>query len=418
VAQVVFLTLFLGLVSGRQTVALQVNGDVHAIRLVLDGTDIAKMTAAPWQATIDLGAAPRPRELVAIALDANGEEIARTSQTINLPHPAAEVQIVVHDGRVSLKATHFTYSKVTSSSVKLDDKPLPVDATLTTKLPANLDMKKPHVIAAEVQFADGATARRETVIGGQFGETLPAQMTPVAINGTNADCLGEQRAHVTTIENPDATVILIRDPDPTLLRARILAAYSQSNHLDYRVIGQVGSLGATTRIQPLWPVAQKVGNGGIGPIAVLFPFGAVIEPSKGGVLYLMTQVVPNKGQWNGPRRWADAVAVAGARAMQGGHRRAVILILGDADDASIYDPVAVRGYLAAIGVPLFVWSAAGPRPDVAKSWGDVVDISTPEKLEAAAAAVRSALDAQRIAWLDIDPITALRSVRDACNAAR
>jgi len=418
VAQVVFLTLFLGLVSGKQSVALQVNGDVHVVRLVLDGVEVAKLTAVPWQTVIDLGASPQPHELVAIALDANGDEIARTSQTINLPHPTAEVQIVVHDDHLSLKTTHFAYAKVKTSTLKLDDKPLPLDATLTAKLPAGIDKKKPHVVAAEVQFADASSARRETVIGGQFGETVPSQLTPVAIKGTNAECLGAERAHVTTIEESDSIVILIRDPDPSSLRARFLAAYSYSNHLDYRVIGQVGPLGATTRIQPLWPVAENVGKGGNQPIAVVFPFGPLIEPSEGGVLYVMTHLASTNHKSNGPRRWADAVAVAGSRAMQGGHRRAVILVLGDADDASLYDPVAVRSYLATIGVPLFVWSPAGPRPDVAKLWGDIVDISTPDRLEAAAAVVRRTLEAQRIAWLDVDPVTALRSVRDDCNAAR
>jgi hypothetical protein len=68
----------------------------------------------------------------------------------------------------------------------------------------------------------------------------------------------------------------------------------------------------------------------------------------------------------------------------------------------------VRRYLETLGVPLFVWSRLGPYPTIAAVWGPVDDISTYAKLAAATARVRNALDDQRIGWVDVDLLEALR----------
>jgi len=105
---------------------------------------------------------------------------------------------------------------------------------------------------------------------------------------------------------------------------------------------------------------------------------------------------------------AEAVAVAGLRAIGESRRRAVVLVVSNRQDQSSYPPAAVRRYLADLGVPLFVWSPTGPRPDLADSWGEVDDISNITALRAAADHVRATLDAQRIAWVDVDPLRALQ----------
>jgi len=106
VTRIVFLTLYLGLVSGKQPLALQADAAVKSIRIVVDGAAVATLTAPPWRAEIDFGSALRPREVVAVALDGNGEEIARTSQLVNVPRPSAEADIVLarEKGRV-MRAT-------------------------------------------------------------------------------------------------------------------------------------------------------------------------------------------------------------------------------------------------------------------------------------------------------------------------
>src|SRR5262249_60528759 len=99
-AQIVFLTLFLGVVGGLQPVALQVSGPVRMVRMMLGSREVAVLTQPPWRATVDLGAELTPRQLAAIGLDARGNEIARATQILNPPRPIAEVHIAVeHSGR-------------------------------------------------------------------------------------------------------------------------------------------------------------------------------------------------------------------------------------------------------------------------------------------------------------------------------
>jgi hypothetical protein len=78
--QIAFLTLFLGLTSGKQPVAVAVRGPAAAVELVLDGTAVVRIGGPPWRTAIDLGPALEPHELVARALDAKGQRsVSRSS---------------------------------------------------------------------------------------------------------------------------------------------------------------------------------------------------------------------------------------------------------------------------------------------------------------------------------------------------
>ena len=91
--ELAFLTLFLGLVSGVQPVAVSVVGDVARLELSLDGKTFTTLQQPPWRATVDFGPQLLPHTLSARALDAAGKELTRTVQWINLPRPAAEVEL-------------------------------------------------------------------------------------------------------------------------------------------------------------------------------------------------------------------------------------------------------------------------------------------------------------------------------------
>ena len=102
--------------------------------------------------------------------------------------------------------------------------------------------------------------------------------------------------------------------------------------------------------------------------------------------------------------WAgdDAVAVAGLQAAAGAGPRAVLLVLGSGDlkDAARYDGPTVRRYLAALHVPLFVWSPGLPTGAMKAAWGVVEDVSTGRGLDRAFALLKDELDAQRIVLLE------------------
>jgi hypothetical protein len=100
------------------------------------------------------------------------------------------------------------------------------------------------------------------------------------------------------------------------------------------------------------------------------------------------------------QRFADATAVAGLVAFGTSARRAVVLVLGTRVDSSYYPPEGVRRYLESISVPLHVWSLVDPaRPEIAR-WGQVVDISSVDKLRKAFLAVKADLRSQRVVWFE------------------
>jgi hypothetical protein len=403
---IVFLTLYLGLVSGRQPVALQADAGVKSIRILIDGAVAATLTQPPFRGEIDFGPELLPREVVAVALDSDGREIARASQFVNVPRPPAEIEIVVERNaegrplRAKLVARHLAQRRTTDATMKLDDAALRLDRDLATTLPA-VDMTRPHVLAAEMRFADGATARHELVFGGQFAESAEAQLTPVAFLPAStaapaADCVANGAPlRVRSVEEPEAEVIIVRDPDAAELKRQYIHGITPSWQPS-------GKLDAGMSAQLLSPVPNEVRDRA--EMTELFPMSARFDSSQRDMLYLLTAL--NESTAGGKRRqWADAVAVAGVRAAARGRRRAVVLVLGRAPDRSDYQPATVRKYLAALGVPLFVWSPSG----AGANWGSVEDVSSVGKMIAATEQVRRALREQRIAWIEADPLTALRA---------
>ena len=121
--QIVFLSLFLGLVTGTQSVDLRVDPSVASVRIDLNGAEVARLDQAPWSAKVNFGVAFTPGELTAIAFDAKGKEIARTSQLINLSRPVAEVELAIRsvEGRpvaAELVGRHRLHAAVRSASLR------------------------------------------------------------------------------------------------------------------------------------------------------------------------------------------------------------------------------------------------------------------------------------------------------------
>ena len=102
-----------------------------------------------------------------------------------------------------------------------------------------------------------------------------------------------------------------------------------------------------------------------------------------------------------PQKLADAVAVAGLQACATGRPRAVLLVVAHgAKDVSRYDAAAIRRYLAALRVPLFVWSAGTPDPAIKTAWGTVEDFTVRDGLDRGFRALARELETQRIVWVE------------------
>jgi hypothetical protein len=413
--RLVFISLFLGLVSGTQWVEMQAGPGVKAIRVTLAGHEVAFLRKAPWQTAINVGSL-EPGELVATGFNDRNEEIAHASQWLNLPHPVAELQIVFHreNNGVSLVWQHREHAEPNKTTLSIDGKALRVTKDYTAKLPA-LDPEQPHLIAAEIRFNDGSAARSEQVLHGGFSDVAETQLTAIALKKSARapvasldGCLtvDGQAVRTTLSDTSDALVAIVKDPDPAEVRRKA------------RDIGPIFRtempLDPATTVLFVWPVASDIKVQGE-PNTKLFAFSGKASSVKEGVPWMLAQSPPRRLRTI-TRQYTDAVAVAGLKAMRSSRRRAVILLLSHSTDGSDYKPADVRHYLASIGVPLFVWSLDAARPDLGDEWGTIIDISTRDKLESAVEQVRQTLEDQRIVWLATDPLHALRAeARNGCG---
>lgn len=418
--QIVFLTVFLGLVTGLQSISLQVDPAVKFVRLELGGEQVATMNGPPWSARVDLGTELIPRELTAIGYDAEGVEITRASQVLNLPRPIAELAIVIKsdsEGNVArLVGRHLTYSAAVQAKLSVDAVPVPVNPDFGARLPS-LDWSRPRVISAEMRFADGQTARREVVIQGGFSDSVGSELTPILVTRTSDHqpqsldgCFTAEGAplRVGAIEKTTALVIVVKDPDASDVLARLQPLFGRSTRWwEKPALLPELQLERDTKQRIQWPVSKRFSAMGE-PTAVLFEPSDNFWAGQGGISWLLSRELQPRPDPLQPRQFADAVSVAGISALSNGSRRAVVLLLSRTPDQSRSSPAVVRRYLERIGVPLFVWSLEGPRPDLAADWGPVDDISTRSGLSDATGRLNRTIQAQRIVWAAINPLAALK----------
>ncbi len=419
-SEIVFLSLFLGLVTGVRTVELQVSPTIHSVVITVDGEMIGKIDHPPWRADVDLGASLIPHALEAVGYDENNVEVARARQILNVPRPMAEAAIVLrweHNKPVGVDMRWVNRYQLEPRDVRItvDGRRLKVDKSHHATLP-DLDMSALHIVTAEVKFVAGITARSETVIEGSAGynASTDAQLTAVAVNQRNGDTDAAVDCFVSNgtalqasaIEKSKALVIFVKDPDAAEARRAygpVVAGWGDWS--TRRATRQKLQLDSDTASRLLSPVANTYTAGDQIPMTI-FEQTVDIESRQGGLIWLLTRPTRASAM---PRRFADAVATAGVSAMSEGRRRAVVLILSATRDESYYSPLTVRRYLASIGVPLLVWSLSGPRPDLAQSWGEVTDVSTEELLSEATSRLGQMIAVQRIVWINADPLTALRA---------
>ena len=411
-AQIVFVSLFLGIVAGKHSIDLQVTGPVQTVRLFIADREVGKIAGPPWHLVVDFGNALEPRELAAVGFDAEGREIARASQMLNLPRPLAEIEIAVDGAGATIEGRHLMNIKPVRASMTLDGKVLPVDK-LHARLP-KLDPEATHVVNAAVTFADGFVARREMVIESVKSFQTGAQLTPIMVRETAAQhpkawdgCLadaGGRAVHTAAVEKPDAVVTVVRSPRLDEAGSLLNPAIQALLYSAVRIPAILLDRGTAYRF--LWPVGEQYGKGQEEESFLFIPSSDHDAARNEFLRFLLGQGPPVDDTTK--LRFADAVAVAGVDAARGAQRRAVVLILSGKPDASMHSPRAVRRYLASLGVPLFVWNPMSTQPASAEGWGEVEDVSTMEKLRAAVMRLRRALDEQRIAWVDADPLTALR----------
>jgi len=404
---IAFATQFLGLFVGIAPVTVLVDRSVASVVYELDGRRVGRLDWEPWTLAVDFGRELLPHEVVVRAFDQDGKEMGAAHQFVNLPRPHAEVEVVLERNSAGrpVAARYSGQSLISQkpdhTTVTLDGKPLVADASNRVELPA-YDPGARHVLSVELDFARGVRSRADVVFGAGEVNAARSELTAVPVGlvpprksldpSELAGALihGDQELPIEAVENASALVCVVRNPS-VAPSSRMLG--EPPDALRYRA-----SLVPGDRVRFIWPVPQSVIAS---PGTILYDWTGDFTEANGSLHQLLTRV-----EYSSPAgaalRLADAAAAAGLDASASGSRRAVVLVLGgEKVDRSRHNPKAVRQYLSAIGVPLYVWSLRGPTLEpLAKSWGEVSDISSAARLAEAVQRLKSDLARQRIVWVD------------------
>lgn len=435
-----FVTLFLGLTLGIHPITLAVAPDVASVELLLDGRVAG--VAGPdgtWRVKIDFGDELAPRELVAVAYDAAGDELGRTRQPINLPRAPAEAEVMIEGAGTGEGAVARVFwesvkpPEPRSVTATFDGEPLPVSDPRRIELPPH-DPEGLHFLSVHLEFSDTVAATAEASFGGTYGDTTRTELTAVSVEveagapeptperlaGWLATADGDALTPVGVEAGPaEIVVVLDREAQPALwevARRQLLFQAQRSlggeNRYRRALRKTEGSerpetsfwrremlLHENQTLRLLWPYPERIEREGA--TFELFPRSEDHPREHGGVFWLLCELeapdFPVADQ-----RLSDAAALAGLTATGRGRRRAVVLVLTPKpQDASRLDPGVVRRYLARLGVPLEVWVVGRPGRAMRQAWGDAVrSVDTTEALGRAVEDLARRLDRQRIVWVE------------------
>ena len=412
---IAFQTLFLGLVFGTGSVRLMVSPPVVKAEILLDGGLVGTVHGEPWELACSFGPAPLPHELVAVGRDADGREVSRVRQWINLPRAAAEARILVDPGGKGKAATaRLAWKTIDSATPKrfdvaLDGREVPVKDPERIELPG-VDLAIPHFLSAEVVFAN-VVARAEVAFGGDIATSATSELTaiPVVLRPDKqmppVEAMqvwflkGGRRIPVVAVEEGHSDAIVVFDLDSfgrfrgiTPTNFRIISASTEIPVQDSK---------GGNRLYGLWAIPrQGQGPSESGETWELFPMIGPLDTDVNELRTLIFRFRFPKGT-SAQQQLANAVATAGMSATSLSHRRAVVLVVGEAPpDASTISVEAARAYLESLNVPLFVWT---PERRIAGTslpgWGAPDDVSTDVQLQGAMSRLQNALNSQRVVWL-------------------
>ncbi len=453
---VAFATVLFSLVVGVVPVELLVGAGVEAVEVRLDGRPIARLDGEPWSLECDFGDELLPHRLEAIALDASGVEVARAVQWVNVAGPRAALELSTGGTPEKGGEARLSWDSVLGEdperlSVTFDGEPIQVDGNVVRWPPYDPD--RVHVVRAEATFPGGLEASAHATLGA-WGTTTASHMTAVPVEWTGSgepdpavmngwfEAAGAT-LEVVAVEKPLAEIVIVRDrqtqwqmdhlarteaaPQPPIVTQPPGASASQGFGRDSgfgppAVATSVRSrlrFEADQRVRLLGTTPHLAGEGGLE--RRVFPRSDPYGRNDGGLLWLLATREPAKER-AGPQPLTDAVAVAGQSAAEGHRRRVVVLFTSGRDeDVSELDPAQVRRYLAALGVPLEVWTASRPESGSsgrsAGSWGDATLIRDAESLRRAQRRLNRRLERQRIVWVrgaflpqDVSLTAAVRSL--------
>jgi hypothetical protein len=368
---IAFATLLLGLVLGPQQIDLVVEGDAARVGLLVDGVVAGEDREAPWSIRCDLGPDLHPHRLEAVAWDAEGNELGRATQWVNLPRSRAEAAFVLEGEdpqrpeRVRLIWEHIEYEAAQKVVVRLDGRPLPFETTDRIPLP-ELDPGRLHTLEAELVFPDGTRYQAELAFSGRLGGDADIQLTGLTY--------AHRRRSLPALDRLGGWVAV--DGRPLAVRGVERAPGKVVFVIDH------SAMPALRQLAPFGPAittpetAMRQGE----VVEFLFPYARMAESQVGGRLFTISQPFPASG--------ASFAQLA----------------------TRVAAPEPTERFLGELRVPLHLWWTGRPqsrtisedrRPvRVETPWGDARDISSVTRIVAASQLLRQSLDEQITLWVE------------------
>ncbi len=410
-------TLFLGLAMGPTTVELAVVGEVAAVVLELDGRTAARLTAPPWRAEVDLGAALEPRRLSAVALGSDGLELHRASRLLNLYRPPAEVDYVLHrNSKGWLTMLELVWRSRAGAApgrfaVSVDGRTIDADDASQVWVPP-LDPAELHLIEVVVEYSDGSLARDWIGFGGPGLSGGSSRLTPLqaevpttggAPDAVTARSIAGEVLPVAGVERGDTEIIVVRDGRTAESAGSLMPARRGTGALSGARDAQaaraihVVPLRAEEWVRILDSSAVRSAETRLDPRSVQMRL-AGDQPGDFGLFWHLRE--RDQELEPGPAWTADALALGASRVATGSRRAALVLVqsAGSTDELSEFEPEAVRGYLATLGVLVEVWYL-GRSSKAPTAWGAPTEVRSVAGLEAALDDLRAALDRRRVVWV-------------------
>ena len=400
-----FLTLLLGVVWGQQTLELNAPAGTAAVEIFLDGNSLARRHRPPWTFLVDLGPAPAPHHLDAVAFDARGTEIGRVRQKLNVPRRDAVATLALLPGKGGTgRAARLDWESLVHPAplrvtVSFDGRPLAFTDPRRIELPPFVP-EQVHFLRAVVQLERGFRAEAEITFGGRARDETSRELTAVALRvagsaRTAPDAMAGWLAAdgaplaVAAVEAGEGRVVFVLDAHAPDAFSRLFATLLFSDALS--------RLRGNPEVRTVFAYKSAVAGSRAG--YDVYPRSFPLHMQDGLLRALAEQEPPSEAFEKCPRT-ADAATAAGLTAAAWSHPRAVVVVLSGDPDASILPAPYARSFLRDLGVPVFVWVVAPGSRDAAAVWGGGRTLRTRAELRAAVKELETALAEQRIVWVE------------------
>jgi hypothetical protein len=158
----------------------------------------------------------------------------------------------------------------------------------------------------------------------------------------------------------------------------------------------------TLRLIDTHPRLMPMKNGGTN---LLFPSSGNVNSPSSGLGWTLTNLFFRNDGDSDLELVAEAVDVGALAAVESNRVRALVLVRSTeaGDEASVpgaLSPANVRGFLAALRVPLFYWTVGPSRERAADPWGEPTPIRGWGGVHLAVAGLLEALHPQFLVWIE------------------